>query len=114
MNDGKGGIGDFGYAYDRNPDGSGSFEFLTFEDIHDDVSMTLQEKLTVRSRWNTSGAGRADYEASEGNLSSAVTGNECWDTSFNSQYVNASWDSSQNYGVEATDCAFTSAEYSSL
>ncbi|MDQ3266547.1 MAG: membrane lipoprotein lipid attachment site-containing protein [Myxococcota bacterium] len=114
VNDGHGGRDDFSYRYSKTPGTGGTFDFLTREDIHHDPAMSLPEKLTVRSRWNEQGAGRSDYQVTEGNLSSAVTGNECWDTSFDSQYLNASWNPSANYGDEASACAFTPAEYSSL
>jgi len=115
VNDGNGGRQDLSYRYAKAPGADGSFEFKAFQNIDSDPSRSMPEKWTVHSRWNETGAGRADYQVSEGNLTSPVTGNECWDTSFNSSMVIASWDPSQNYGSEATDCStFTSASYSDL
>ena len=42
-----------------------------------------------------------------------ATANECWDTNFLSQYLNVSYDPTQNYGQESV-CAFTPAQYSTL
>lgn len=114
VNGGNGERKDFSYRYSKTPGEGGTFDFLAHGDIHNDPSMSLEEKFTVRSRWNEQGSGRADFQVSEGNLTQAYNGNECWDTSFNSQYVNQDWNPEANYGEEATDCAFPTAEYSSL
>ena len=44
-----------------------------------------------------------------------ATASECWDTAFASQFLRASYTFPQvQYGTEASDCAFTSASYSTL
>jgi len=75
-----------------------------------------KETLTIKSRWLESGAGRSDVELTGGDLGEeSATANECWDTSFASRYLRASYALPQvRYGIEASDCAFTTADYSSL
>lgn len=106
---------DADYRYSSaSPGQGGSFDFATFKNLGD-ASQPALEKLTIRSRWLATGAGRADVKASGGDLGTATaTANECWDINFASQYLAASWDSSAGYGTEATDCAFSSASYSDL
>lgn len=113
VRDGEGGTGDFSYRYEKNPGQGGSFDFMTLKDVHDFASQN--EKLTVHSRWLESGAGRSDYRVTGGDLGDGIaTGNECWDTAFNSQYLALSYAPAHNYGVEASACAIVGAEYSEL
>ncbi len=115
VSDGNGGTGNFSYRYTATPGAGGTFDFMVRGDINNDVGTITLEKLTVHSRWLETGAGRADLRVTEGDLGALeATGNECWDTSFNSQYANLNYDPASNYGVEATDCAIIGAEYSTL
>jgi hypothetical protein len=68
------------YIYDRFDDGSGDFQF----DAHGNmVGSALQlEDGIIRSRWDTSGAGRADARVSGGDAGTGLTATECWDTNF--------------------------------
>ncbi|HLL56045.1 MAG TPA: hypothetical protein VK447_20960 [Myxococcaceae bacterium] len=101
---------DADYRYASQSHG-GTFEFSTQKDMG---GGTAKERLTIKSRWKPTGAGRSDVKASGGDFSTAATVSECWDTSFKSQYLNVSYEASQNYGTEATDCAFVGAEFSTL
>jgi len=113
VNDGHGGLGNFSYHYSATPQQGGTFDFMTWENVV--TASAALEKLTVHSRWMETGAGRSDYQVTLGDLTSTTaTGNECWDTNFASQYVNLSYNPVAGYGVEATDCVFPTAEYSSL
>jgi hypothetical protein len=109
------GRADFSYRYNKSAGQGGSFEFLTMKDIHTDPAKAALEKHTVKSRWNEHGEGRADFQLSGGDLpAEGATGNECWSSTFASVYLNASWAGGVLYGDEATDCAFSPAEYSQL
>ena len=68
----------------------------------------------VRSRWDRTGAGRADVRAVNGDAPNGAALSECWDATFSSTFLDASWDPSAHYGNEATDCVFKTAEYSKL
>lgn len=103
------------YGYSQTPGVGGTFDFSTNKNVDSDPSRSAAEHLSIRSRWNTDGAGRADVKVSGGDLgTNQATGNECWDANFISRYLNVSYDSSLDYGTEATDCVFTSADYSTL
>lgn len=98
------------YRYREEPTNGGSLEFQLDKDFVPGASI---EVLTVRSRWQQTGAGRADIKLQGGDLASPATVNECWDSNFASRFLNASYDPSKNYGAE-TVCAFNSAQYASL
>jgi hypothetical protein len=102
-------LSDASYAYLRQPQGGGSMDF-TFGARP--INM-MEARWAVRSRWQAGGAGRSDVKAktAEG---VDVTANECWNTSFASTFLAASWAPAAGYGNQATDCVFTSAEYSPL
>jgi hypothetical protein len=102
---------DVDYLYRSTPGAGGSMEF-----VHSlPASMAnAGARWAVKSRWTELGAGRSDIKASGANLPAEARASECWDTSFASVYLSASWVPGGGYGTEATDCAFTPAEYSSL
>ena len=102
------------YAYAAVPAVGGAFEFGIRKNANPQDGTTL-ENFTIKSRWLTSGAGRADAQVSGGDLgANQATWNECWNTDFNSTFLAVSFDPSVGYGTEATDCAIQGAEYSSL
>lgn len=96
------------YKYVQAPAADGMFQFSTYQR---NSSGNLQ-RLAIESRWKQTGAGRSDVVLNPG--SPPPTINECWDSLFTSQYLHVSYDASQNYGVEASDCVFATAEYSTL
>lgn len=100
---------DVDYAYVHHAAGGGSMDFT-----YDAAKQMPPGKWTVRSRWQSSGAGRADVRATSPDLPAGATVNDCWNTSFASMFRRVSWDTNAGYGNEATDCVFTSAEYSKL
>lgn len=106
---------DVSYRYRRDPVSGGEFEFLADSDVDGQARL---EQLSVKSRWQTTGAGRSDVRAVGGDLAEGAeaTLSECWDDLFASRYMAASFsaDAAHNYGVEASDCAFATASFSSL
>lgn len=96
------------YKYVQAPGADGMFQFSTYRPIRS----SSVERIAIESRWKATGAGRSDVIVAPG--APPATINECWDQFFNSQFLRVSYDNSQNYGNEATDCAFVPAEYPSL
>jgi hypothetical protein len=102
---------DVAYAYTHQPGGGGTMDFVD--------TAAAQRGMpggswAVRSRWQANGAGRTDARAMVDTLKGALTASECWDASFMSTFVTHSWEPTAGYGSEASDCAFTSAEFSAL
>lgn len=101
-------LADGTYSYSSRATG-GSLDFSMEQNLFGGAGI---ETLTLRSRWENSGAGRADAKVSGGDLGqTAANVSECWDAGFLSRVFMASYDPSLNYGAESS-CAFTSAEYS--
>jgi hypothetical protein len=100
------------YAFVETPASGGSFQFtLTKNEIPTTAAL---ETLTVRSRWQQTGAGRSDVKMVGGDLgASAATVNECWDSNFKSVYMTNSYgDAAKAWGAEAScDAAFPSPDY---
>jgi hypothetical protein len=75
---------DEGYAdvlVTHDAGGAGSVEISGLGDI-DDSKATKLEDLHLLSRWDTTGAGRADIEMNGGDLPFTVDASECWSSSF--------------------------------
>jgi hypothetical protein len=112
-NERPGQLVDLDYLYRATPGAGGSMEFL-----HSlPASMTdAGGRWAVKSRWSEAGAGRSDIKASGGKLPAGATvmASECWNTSFASMFLSASWVPGGGYGDENTDCVFKPAEYSKL
>jgi hypothetical protein len=105
---------DADYRYAAVPGQGGQFDFKLTQDWHKVTGSDAKENLTIKSRWLQTGAGRSDVKLSGGDLGQQEhTANECWDTTFASRYLRATY-TQVRYGEEATDCAFTSPVYSSL
>lgn len=110
-----GALVDASYSYLKHAAQGGAFEFAINKNT--DAATTQIEHLTIKSRWNPDGAGRADVKATGGDINGQATASECWDQNFTSQYLTASWApgvAEHNYGTEAMDCAFATAEFSTL
>ena len=101
---------DANYHYASTPGGDGLFQFSTYQN----TQAGGIQRFAIESRWKNNGAGRSDVIVTGGALTQPATINECWDQFFNSQYLQVSYDPSQDYGVEATACVFIPAEYSPL
>lgn len=100
------------YSYHATPGAGGDFDFVFSQDSADEGP--AKERLSIKSRWQESGAGRSDVKLSGGDMETEATATDCWDTLFNSQFFQASYNPELNYGTEADDCAFTPALYSTL
>ncbi|MEZ4226329.1 MAG: hypothetical protein R3B13_35620 [Polyangiaceae bacterium] len=89
--------------------GEGTLDVTAHVDV-DDSKATLLEDVTVGSRWNTSGAGRADITVTAGDVPAeigTVKATECWNSSFQSVYQgyshNVTWAVSEG---DASACVF--------
>jgi hypothetical protein len=104
---------DLAYQFRSTAGAGGNMEFVHTAPMS---SGKAGSRLAVKSRWTGAGLGRSDVRATGGDLPAGTTAqwNECWNGLFASTYQQVSWDPGKNYGAESTDCAFTSAEYSSL
>jgi hypothetical protein len=102
---------DVDYLYRATPGAGGSMEFLHSVP----ATMAAQgARWAVKSRWMETGAGRTDIKASGGTLPAEVQASECWNTSFASVFLTASWAPAGGWGDEAADCVFKPADYSKL
>ena len=75
------------YRYLENADASGEMVFaITQPDV-------LARKVSMRSRWKPSGAGRADASVLEGGLTLVTdpTGVDCWGPDSRATYVRRGW-----------------------
>ena len=98
------------YRFRQTPGQGGAFEFQMNKNF---ITGGAIELLTVRSRWQESGAGRSDAKLTGGDLTQGATATECWDSSFKSRYFVNSVDAAKAWG-DAAMCSFTTAEYASL
>lgn len=106
---------DADYRYAATPGQGGEFNFKLSQDWYKPGTTASQlEVLTIKSRWQESGAGRSDVRLSGGDLVGEATVNECWNADFASRFLRASYDPRVGYGTEGTDCVFTPAVYSTL
>ncbi len=105
---------DADYLYAATPDQGGELDFKVLTDMYQPAGTAEPETLSIKSRWQENGAGRSDVKLSGGNLVGEASLNECWDNSFASRYLRASYAPQVGYGTEDSDCVFTTAIYSSL
>jgi hypothetical protein len=106
------------YHYAATPGAGGDFKYGANQDYYPGPGPTgsAKEALSLHSRWLESGAGRTDIQVSGGDLASSIgtqNASECWDVSFASVYKMVSYDTTQDWGAEAT-CAFPAADYVTL
>lgn len=95
------------YAYNEAADGGGDMVF----DLNGDVGGgSALETLTLRSRWLTTGAGRADARIGGGDLGTVqAIASECWDTMFRRVFYTDSVGFAATEGAE-TACAFATVD----
>jgi hypothetical protein len=94
------------YEYNRTLDGGGDMVF----NINGDAGGTsAQEQITLRSRWQSNGAGRADARLSGGDLATSAIASECWSTTFRRTYYTDNVEFQPTEGAVA-DCAFGTAD----
>lgn len=95
------------YAYDESADHSGN---MVFNIKGNAGGGAAAEEITLRSRWLSTGAGRADARFSGGDCNGVVvTASECWDTRFGRQYYTDSANLNPTEGAVAS-CAFPTAD----
>jgi hypothetical protein len=100
------------YHYKATPQDGGEFSWNQQKDYI--ATTAALETLTIHSRWQQTGAGRADVKLTGGDLSAQeATVSQCWDTNFLSIYRVASYEPGSNYGSEAV-CAFSPAVFATL
>ncbi len=63
------------------------------------------EDIVVASRWDATGAGRADARIENGDLSAPVTATECWSSSFSRVFYEDNANHEPTFG-DATACVF--------
>ena len=85
--------------------GAGALEITALADI-DDSKTTKLENVHLSSRWDTSGAGRADIALANGDLPLAVSATECWSISFARLYYKDTVDFEPAFG-DASACIST-------
>jgi hypothetical protein len=99
------------YLYASTPGQGGTLDFQMIKDV---LGGPALEQFTVRSRWQQTGAGRADVHLTQGDVGPTPASlSECWDANFASQFVTATFDPTQAWGTEAA-CVFAAAEYARI
>ena len=98
------------YAFAQQPGGPGSMDFVY---ITPTTATQAGGRGVVRSRWQFTGAGRADVQIKATDGTTVLYLSECWDRNYASVYKQDSWPGGDSWGVE-TSCAFQPAEYSTL
>jgi hypothetical protein len=90
-------------------DGSGTLDVKAFADVEHDND-TAPEDIEVKSRWNTSGAGRSDITIQKGDVPveiGTINATECWNGNFQSVYIgyshNVTWATAEG---EPAACVF--------
>jgi hypothetical protein len=102
-------LGENAIGVTHNQDGSGEVDIVGLDDISTNKDGTL-ENVTIHSRWTNVGAGRADVQASGGELSQTVVASQCWSSSFAQTYYTDNVNVQPTSG-DATSCAFAQASF---
>lgn len=98
----------YDYSYDEAGDGAGNMVFALHADTEDDG--TAAEDVTVRSRWQSDGAGRSDAEARNGDMGASVgTVSQCWNTNFRTVFTTFVFDQATATEGAAGDCVYATA-----
>jgi hypothetical protein len=90
-------------------DGGGTVVATALADISSPPDGT-NESVDENSRWNSTGAGRADVKMSGGDLSQTVLASQCWSSQFAQTYYTDSVDYQPTSGDPST-CAFAQAQF---
>jgi len=94
------------YAYNRTLDGGGDMVF----NIEGNAGGTAaQEQITLRSRWQSNGHGRADARLTGGDLATTAIASECWNAQFKRTYYTDNVNFVPTEG-DVADCAFGTAD----
>ncbi len=102
------------YRYTEAVDGSGTFDFISNMDIHqdDDPNLNRRELLQVRSRWLPEGPGRADLIATHGDIPEGLRVDliECWNSAFMRSYIAMTYADFAEEDGEVADCPYAERE----
>jgi hypothetical protein len=94
------------YAYNETLDGGGDMVF----NIDGNAGGTAAvEHITLRSRWQSNGLGRADARMAGGDLNEGAIASECWDGLFRRTFYTDSVNFAPTEGSVA-NCAFGTAD----
>jgi hypothetical protein len=94
------------YAYNETASGGGDMVF----NIEGNAGGTsANEKITLRSRWQADGQGRADGRLAGGDLNAGATASECWNEQFRRVFYADSVSFAPAEGNVA-DCTFATAD----
>ncbi len=94
------------YAYNETLDGGGDMVF----NIDGNAGGTAAiEHITLRSRWQSNGMGRADARMAGGDLNAGAIASECWDGQFRRTYYTDSVNFAPTEGAVSA-CAFSAAD----
>jgi hypothetical protein len=105
--DANGNPASFKYAYDEADDGSGDMAFQVDADIGGTAAI---ENVTLRSRWENTGAGRGDARISGGDLGAdQAIASECWSTQFLTTFYTDNVNFQPTQG-DAGSCAFADVD----
>ena len=96
------------YAYKSQADGAGDMVFGLRGNV--DAGAGL-ESLTLRSRWQATGAGRTDARVTGGDVGAAeLTASECWNTEFRRTYFIATAGSLGGSEGDLASCTFANVD----
>lgn len=98
------------YGFVQRKGGEGALTFVLDQDF--DARTAAKERLSVTSRWQPSGAGRADARVAGGDVLTPFTFSECWAPTHVRAYYADSAGLFPAEGAEAA-CVFTSATFPS-
>ncbi len=114
---------DASYHFEQDRAGAGSLSFSVDKDLvqPSGQSASAEETVTVRSRWQSRGAGRSDVvveggdvgsELSAHGLSGPVTASQCWDSLFRVVYETSTPPALHIFDTDgqAADCVFATAD----
>ncbi len=94
------------YAYNETAAGGGDMVFSVDGDAGGGPE---SEQVTLRSRWESDGAGRADARIIGGNVGTGAIASECWDQQFARVFYTDTVGFAPEEGTVA-DCAFANAD----
>jgi hypothetical protein len=110
------------YKFDQDSTGAGDFVFAFAANVNKpSENKPALENVSIRSRWQASGAGRSDFQISGGDVAvdlmalnitpDYVTASQCWGAAFTTVYETSSPAQLNLVATDgdATQCAFTSA-----
>ncbi|AKQ65083.1 hypothetical protein A176_001995 [Myxococcus hansupus] len=105
---------DADYRFHQEANAGGELDFVIRKNIDTDPLRSALENLSIKSRWEATGAGRSDIKVSGGDLFGEATLSECWDSNFLSAYFIVSVNPALGYGAVSACGNFSTAVYSTL